>query len=156
GDEKPCDDKPADDKPADAKKVDTAKPAESKPATPPAAQGGNRPRGPAPNTNNSDASKNQARRRKLVRDLEVIIHEFPEDLEAKPFLAKHICLTSSAGLPITSHEAVSALIDQVLAKEPLHPVHHYKIHLWDAEHGDWALGSAARCGQSGPNVAHMW
>src|SRR5438132_669047 len=55
-----------------------------------------------------DASQKSAdtqRRRKLIRDLESIIHEFPDDLESKAFLVKHIWLNSQQGIPISSHEA---------------------------------------------------
>jgi len=38
----------------------------------------------------------------------------------------------------------------------MHPVHHYRIHLWDYEKAENALESAARCGQSAPSIAHMW
>lgn len=100
--------------------------------------------------------KDAARRRQYVKRLENIIHEYPDDLEAKAFLAVQIWLNSDKGIPIESHEAVNALIEQVLAREPRHSVHHYRIHLWDKEKPAWALGSAALCGPSAPTIAHMW
>lgn len=48
------------------------------------------------------------------------------------------------------------MIQQVLDVNPMHPVHHYKIHLWDYERPERALPSAARSGQSAPGIAHMW
>lgn len=96
------------------------------------------------------------RRRAYIRALENIIHEFPDDLEAKAFLAITIWDSSSKGLPISSYQSVDALIGEVLAKEPMHSAHHYRIHLWDGEKPQRALGSAALCGQSAPGIAHMW
>jgi peroxiredoxin/tetratricopeptide (TPR) repeat protein len=90
-----------------------------------------------------------------IRSLEQITYEFPDELEAKAFLAWAIW-SAKGNVPVPSHVAVSALIDDVLGKNPFHPVHHYKIHLWDGERPEQALPSAARCGQSAPGVAHMW
>src|SRR6185369_460648 len=95
------------------------------------------------------------RRRDLVRNLENIVHEFPGDLEAKAFLVLQIW-NNGGELPISSAQAVDALADQVLAVEPMHPIHHYRIHLWNSEKDQRALNSAARCGQSAPAIAHMW
>ena len=39
---------------------------------------------------------------------------------------------------------------------PLHPAHHYMIHLWDYRHPENAVQAAARCGVAGPSIAHMW
>lgn len=105
---------------------------------------------------NADANQNKERRRKLVRDLEEIIHEFPDDLEAKAFLGGQIWSNSFHDLPIDSVEAIDALLREVLAANPLHPVHHYRIHLWDYQKPARALNSAAQCGQSSPGIAHMW
>jgi peroxiredoxin len=98
----------------------------------------------------------KARRRQYIRDLESIIHEFPNDIEAKALLALQIWLNSSHEYPINSHQAVDSLIGEVLAVEPMHPVHHYRVHLWDAEKPVRALKSAAVIGQSAPTIAHMW
>src|SRR5262249_12006041 len=57
---------------------------------------------------------------------------------------------------IGSHAAVDALLDQVFAKAPLHPAHHYRIHLWDREQAERALPSAALNGASAPAIAHQW
>lgn len=96
------------------------------------------------------------RRRDLVRAYEAMLHEFPDEIEAKAFLAVLIWQNHGEGWPISSHEAVNALIREVLAAQPMHPVHHYRIHLWDNEKPERALTSAARCGQSSPAIAHMW
>ncbi len=95
------------------------------------------------------------RRQNYLRSLEEIIHEYPDDIEAKAFLAVYIWKFKS-DLPIPSHEAVDALLAQIFAVEPMHPAHHYKIHLWDREKPERALPSAARSGQSSPSIAHQW
>ncbi|HEY5313890.1 MAG TPA: alkyl hydroperoxide reductase, partial [Pirellulales bacterium] len=94
-------------------------------------------------------------RRQYVRRLENIVQEY-NDLEAKAFLIGKIWENSSHGIPIGSHEAVDALIREVLAANPQHPVHHYRIHLWDNEKPARALESAAKCGPAAPAIAHMW
>ena len=92
----------------------------------------------------------------FIKDLEGIIHDNPDDLEAKAFLAWAIWKAKDAGVPMVSRESVDALIQQVFAKEPMHPAHHYIIHLWDDSKPSRAVGSAAFCGQSAPGIAHMW
>ena len=59
-------------------------------------------------------------------------------------------------MPISSHQAVDALLDQVFAANPMHPAHHYRIHLWDEEKAARALVAASLCGQTAPGIAHMW
>ncbi|HUF62610.1 MAG TPA: redoxin domain-containing protein [Verrucomicrobiales bacterium] len=96
------------------------------------------------------------RARQLVRDLEGMAVEYPGDLEILAFLVFQIWKNESAGLPISSHLSVDALLDRILEANPEHPAHHYRIHLWDNEKPERALASAARCGQSAPGIAHMW
>jgi peroxiredoxin len=92
----------------------------------------------------------------LVTALENIIHKYPKELEAKTFLAFQVWDNEGKGLPVTSRESVDALAREVLAAEPLHPIHHARIHLWNGHKDEQALDSAARCGQSAPAIAHMW
>jgi peroxiredoxin/energy-converting hydrogenase A subunit M len=102
------------------------------------------------------------RRQKYVRDLEALVQDDPNDVEAKALLALRIWQNGSwmteakKQLPITSHQAVDSILDQVFAANPMHPAHHFRIHLWDREKAARALGAAARCGQSAPSIAHMW
>ena len=105
----------------------------------------------------ADTKKNEKdRRRKMVRDLETIIFDFPDDIEAKAFLAVWLWQSSHKGLTISSHMTINMLIQDVLDIEPMHPCHHFRIHLWDSEKPERALASAANCGQSSPGIAHMW
>jgi peroxiredoxin len=96
------------------------------------------------------------RRSQYVRALEDMVHDHPEEIEARAMLALTIWENSSRGIPISSHEAVASLLREVHTANPAHPAHHYVIHLWDGEKPAWALPSAARCGQSAPGIAHMW
>jgi peroxiredoxin/tetratricopeptide (TPR) repeat protein len=105
---------------------------------------------------NADAKKDKERHEALAKALERIIYKNPTDLEAKALLGLQLWLNRSHGTPIASHLAVDALLKEVLAVEPLHPGHHYRIHLWDDERPQNAVDSAARCGQAAPSIAHMW
>ena len=81
---------------------------------------------------------------------------FPDDLEAKAFVAHRVWQNAREGIPIASYLATDALLKQIYEVEPLHPAHHYTIHLWDHRHPENALQSAARCGIAAPSIAHMW
>ncbi len=105
---------------------------------------------------NKDKDFDKKRREKLAADLEKILHEHPADLEAKALLGWHLWMSRSKNVPIVSYFAVDALLHDVLDKNPLHPCHHYIIHLWDYEKAERALDSASKCGQSAPGIAHMW
>ena len=97
------------------------------------------------------------KRKKLVKALEKLIFEFPEDTEARAFLVFHIWDNAQKGMTLSSHAATEALADSVLAKNPRHPgIHHYLIHLWNYEDDRRALRSAAVLGQTAQGIAHMW
>lgn len=93
---------------------------------------------------------------RLTRDLETIVEEFPDSAEARAFLAVQLWQNERSDLPIVSHVAVNALLQDVFDANPMHPAHHYRIHLWDNHKAAQALTSAALCGQSSPGIAHMW
>ena len=117
--------------------------------------GGKRDSKDAKDAKNSDANK--TRRTALVKVLEKIVFEFPDDLEAKAFLVFQVWDNGQHGLPVGSHAALASLAGEVLAKNPMHPgAHHYLIHLWNHQDDRRALKSAALCGQSSPGVAHLW
>ncbi len=96
--------------------------------------------------------------KKLLKDLGTIVFDYPDDTEAKAFLAiqNWLAYRWGGGVQIVSHTAVNALLDQVFAKQPLHPAHHYRIHLWDREDARRALDSAKKNGFSAPAIAHQW
>lgn len=103
-----------------------------------------------------DASRGKERYQGYVTALENIIHKFPDDIEAKAFLGLQLWYNRSHDLPISSFLAVDAILKQVHAAEPMHPCHHYRIHLWDGDKAENAVSSAALCGQASPHIAHMW
>ena len=90
-----------------------------------------------------------------IRDLETLVQDNPDDEEAKAFLVWKTW-HANGDAPITSYQAVNALLDQVFAANPQHPAHHYRIHLWDGRKPAMALKSAAQNGQNNPGIAHMW
>ncbi len=94
--------------------------------------------------------------RDLIGDMEKIAIDFPEDLEAKALLCYRLWESIHEELPITSHLAIDALLEQIFAKAPMHPAHHYRIHLWDHSRAKLAVQSAVRCGPASPAIAHMW
>ena len=93
---------------------------------------------------------------KYVGDLEDILIAFPDDIETKAFLCEYFWSGKRDGLQMASHLSSDAMIQQVLDIEPLHPVHHYRIHLWDSKKPELALKSAAIAGLAAPSIAHMW
>jgi len=99
---------------------------------------------------------NKARRKAYIESLDNLIIEFPDELEAKAFLAWQLWDANRSGQPFDSHTSVDAVIEQVLERNPLHPAHHYRIHLWDYKKPERALKSSALIGPSAPNIAHMW
>lgn len=84
----------------------------------------------------------------LTRELQQIVIKFPGDIEAKALLA---LFNIRAG----SEFANQLLIDQVLAKSPMHPgAHHASIHNWDGVSPEQAIRSCQLYGKAAPNVGH--
>jgi len=102
-----------------------------------------------------DKREKKVREREFIRSLEAIVQDFPDDTEAKAFLARYIW-EYRGNNPISSHQAVDTILNEVFRAEPMHPAHHFRIHLWNNEKDSRALESAANCGQSAPGIAHMW
>lgn len=102
--------------------------------------------------------KDKERHDAYASALERILYKFPDDFEGRSWLGLQLWLNRQHQSPLTSHLAVDALFQEVLAVQPLHPCHHYRIHLWDdgKERAQIAINSAARCGQAAPAIAHMW
>ncbi len=89
-------------------------------------------------------------------EMEKLVLEYPDDIEAKAFLACQIWMNQRSGIKIASHAGVDALLEDVFDTDPMHPAHHYRIHLWDYKNPDQALHSASHGGPSLPDIAHMW
>jgi peroxiredoxin len=106
---------------------------------------------------NAGNRDNTARRRTLTGKYEALAHKFPTDLEAKAFLIWQLWDNQQHGLPLESKLAVNALVGEILAVEPRHPVHHYRVHLTNPnDEPTRAFASAAACGPVAPAVPHMW
>jgi len=108
------------------------------------------------NAKSEDDKEKEERADKYVADLEDIIIAWPDDIETKAFLCEYLWSGKRHGLHMASNLSIDALIQQVLDVEPLHPVHHYRIHLWDNKKPELALKSAALAGLAAPSIAHMW
>jgi peroxiredoxin len=104
----------------------------------------------------ADKNKKKERNEAYTKALEKLLYKFPDDVEAKAFFVLQLWKQRDEGPAINSYLAINALQDQVFQANPMHPAHHYRIHLWDAERADSGLGSAALCGQTSPGIAHMW
>jgi peroxiredoxin len=101
--------------------------------------------------------ENKARRRALVAKYEEMARKDPGDLEAKALLVWQLWDNQlRGGLPIDSKLAVNALVGEILARQPRHPAHHYRIHLTDHTEDPGGFVSAAACGPVAPAVPHMW
>jgi len=87
-------------------------------------------------------------RKLLVERLQQIVIKYPDDIEAKAHLALFNIGDGSAF-------ANQLLIDQVLAKNPMHPgAHHASIHNWDGISSEQAIRSCELYGKSAPEVGH--
>jgi len=105
---------------------------------------------------NTPKEKKVERAQAYAKALEEILYEFPDDLETRALLALQFWVNSRNGVKIQSHEAVDALLQGIFKVNPMHPAHHYRIHLWDYKRAARAVNSAAICGQTAPGIAHMW
>ena len=105
---------------------------------------------------NTPKEKKTERAEAYAKALEEILYEFPDDLETRALLTYQFWANSRNGVKIQSHEAVDALLQGVFKVNPIHPAHHYRIHLWDYKRAARAVDSAAVCGQTAPGIAHMW
>ena len=104
----------------------------------------------------SEKDSEKSRSLRYIKDLEDIAISFPEDLEAKALIVHRIWYNARNDLAVNSYLAAEALLKEIFAVNPLHPAHHYRIHLWDRRKPELALESAAMCGLSAPKIAHMW
>ncbi|MBM3994000.1 MAG: redoxin domain-containing protein [Planctomycetes bacterium] len=92
------------------------------------------------------------KRQQVMDAFKKIWEENPGDIEAKAFYVVRGWQWSLGGQTAQRDK----LLDEIFKANPLHPAHHYRIHLWDGANPSNALGSAALCGSAAPNIAHMW
>ena len=94
-----------------------------------------------------NSSRDKDSKQAYAKNLEKIIEDYPDDLEAKAFLVMH--MWGNQG----DRKVAESLLDEIFAADPMHPAHHYRIHMFG---GPKALASAALVGQSAPGIAHQW
>src|SRR5215467_948325 len=103
-----------------------------------------------------DDKRNDSQRKKdYAKDLEAIMKAYPDDVEPKAFYCLQLW-ENNGGMSKADREKTDKLLNEVLAVNPLHPCHHYRIHLWNYSDDSKALNSAALGGPSGPGIAHLW
>jgi peroxiredoxin len=102
-----------------------------------------------------DGVAERARRHNLIQGIETIVQEFPDDVDARAWLAMVTWQNATDG--IGSRQALDTVLDTVLQVEPMHPgAHHYRIHLWDGSKPVRAEKSAATYAKTAPGIAHAW
>ncbi len=90
----------------------------------------------------------ELRNRQFRNRLEQLILKYPQDIEAKAFLALQF-------MGRENRYGTEAILQQILAKDPNHPgAHHYRIHNWDSKEGNHALDSCALYGRIAPQIGH--
>ena len=103
-----------------------------------------------------DKKTKKERAARYLKDLEDIVIDYPDDIEAKALVVHRIWYNGRAGWPIGSYVAAESLLKEIFAVNPMHPSHHYRIHVWDRRKPKMAIESAGMCGLSSPAIAHMW
>jgi peroxiredoxin/tetratricopeptide (TPR) repeat protein len=103
-----------------------------------------------------EASSDKNRRQEALKGLESIVQEFPDDIDARAWLAM-VTWQNSEQDGIGSRQAVDTVIESVLELEPMHPgAHHYRIHLWDGTKPSRAERSAGLYAKAAHGIAHAW
>lgn len=94
------------------------------------------------------APTEKERSKVMVDRLQRIVIRFPDDVEAKALLSLYNISQGSAF-------ANELLIQEVLAKNPMHPgAHHASIHNWDGISSEQAINSCEKYGKSAPEIGH--
>jgi hypothetical protein len=111
----------------------------------------------------SDIAQPELRQMTHLQILEKIVSSYPNDLEAKAFMALATWLYQilNDSIPPTERQILTArtdlLIEEILQAAPEHPAHHYKIHLWNNGNEEFhALDSARASGPAQSHIAHLW
>jgi peroxiredoxin/tetratricopeptide (TPR) repeat protein len=93
----------------------------------------------------ANASENQ--RREQIKKLETLCLKYPDDMEARAYLALAMMGEDRYGTEL--------VVREVLAKQPMHPgAHHYRIHNWDYHEAEQALESCRKYTEAVPNIGH--
>ena len=85
--------------------------------------------------------------RRFKAKMETLIVRYPDDMEARAFLALSMIGRDRMG--------ADRLLQDVLAKQPDHPgAHHYRIHNWNYHEPEFALDSCRRYGEIAFDTGH--
>jgi peroxiredoxin len=103
---------------------------------------------------NNKSKKKADKTKPYFAAVEKMAKEFPDNLEVKA--ARAFAMYRYRSDLKLSYDDANAALNEVLEIEPLHPVHHFRIHLWDYKDSAKALNSAAKCGAAASGIAHMW
>ena len=144
---------PKDDQGDSNKQVDAGKKADSKKSDSKKNVASKKKRG---NVTDEIRDKRKERLKNYVRDLEEIAQDNPDDIEIKAMLVLQYWQNQGQGIEIQSYSGLDALLTDIFRRNPRHPAHHFRIHLWDYRKEDLAIMAAAQCGPSAPGIAHMW
>lgn len=104
---------------------------------------------------NSKEKSRSKKSRTIANAMEKIADKYTDDIEARAFQCLFLYYSRNAKPKMKTAE-VDKVMQKVLAVNPVHPVHHFRIHLWDYKDAKTALSSAALCGKAAPSIAHMW
>ncbi len=86
-------------------------------------------------------------RKEQIKKLETLCLKYPDDMEARAYLA----LAMMGG----DRYGTELVIREVLARQPMHPgANHYRIHNWDYHEPEQALESCRRYTEAVPNIGH--
>ncbi|WP_309711983.1 redoxin domain-containing protein [Armatimonas sp.] len=88
-----------------------------------------------------------------IKALRQLVADYPLDIEATAQLAHEL---QERAFDKPRQDEVERLTQEVLASYPMHPIHHYRIHLWDKPNNENALDSAHKSGLTEQASAHMW
>lgn len=88
-----------------------------------------------------------------IKTLRKLVADYPLDIEATAQLAHEL---QERAFDKPRQDEVERLTQEVLAANPMHPIHHYRIHLWDKPNNENALDSAHKSGLAEQASAHMW
>jgi peroxiredoxin len=104
----------------------------------------------------AEGGDEKGRRLNYTQGLETIVQEFPDDLEARAFLALAAWQNGQKD-GFNSRQAIEEMLRSIERAAPMHPgVHHYRIHLWDGVKPAMAEGSAGLYAKAAPGIAHAW
>lgn len=141
---------PAESKPQDEKTDD--KKSENKDASKKPTSGNKK----KPNVTDEIRDKRKERFKSYARELDEMVQDYPEEIELKAMLVLQLWQNQSQGHDIQSYTAIDSMLEDIFRRNPRHPAHHFRIHLWDYRKEKLAIKAAAECGPSAPGIAHMW